>query len=470
MFKKNLSPDFQGEADIAPVPEAPPISAEDLGQEFNPSTPPKNNLMLFISIGIAIVIALIGGVVFASYQGYLDISFLPSKKNKIVDETLVAMQTVKQAKYNVGISSKIEPWDGIHTPIEEIDDNVNGLAIGASSVMDAVIDMQIQLSVESYFDGTADLEAMNGYITLNGIYGDSTMQWGLEIELRKVGPDIYGKVSDYPELVAIFVPQLEELKGKWIKLTTADKYGEYLDMAYEYSNMVAETNPVTNYDLAFETGFLKLGKKLDSEVVDGQPTMHYEVVIDMNKFESMYIKMLAEVTKLQENVSMEGLENFNLEESLTPEMRSSLDAIVDNLMIEVWISETDNVIRQAKATMITVLPEAQRTDEIGQARIEVLVNLSNINETIDVSEPQSAMTIDELMQIFSPEVDKTDTDEDGLSDKDEEKYGTDINNKDTDGDGYEDGSEVENGYNPAGEGILPMPIELDTTSIFDVLE
>jgi len=48
-----------------------------------------------------------------------------------------------------------------------------------------------------------------------------------------------------------------------------------------------------------------------------------------------------------------------------------------------------------------------------------------------------------------------DSDGDGLSDWDEENiFYTDVNNPDTDGDGYSDGQEVENGYNPLGEGKL----------------
>jgi len=47
-----------------------------------------------------------------------------------------------------------------------------------------------------------------------------------------------------------------------------------------------------------------------------------------------------------------------------------------------------------------------------------------------------------------------DSDNDGLSDEDEIKYGTDINNPDTDNDGYKDGDEVKDGYNPLGVGKL----------------
>lgn len=54
---------------------------------------------------------------------------------------------------------------------------------------------------------------------------------------------------------------------------------------------------------------------------------------------------------------------------------------------------------------------------------------------------------------------KPDTDGDGLGDREEVKvYDTDPKETDTDGDGYLDGAEVENGYNPNGEGkLLQIP-------------
>ncbi len=46
-----------------------------------------------------------------------------------------------------------------------------------------------------------------------------------------------------------------------------------------------------------------------------------------------------------------------------------------------------------------------------------------------------------------------DADQDGLSDQEEEKYGTNPQKADTDGDGYSDKSEIESGYNP----LKPAP-------------
>lgn len=47
-----------------------------------------------------------------------------------------------------------------------------------------------------------------------------------------------------------------------------------------------------------------------------------------------------------------------------------------------------------------------------------------------------------------PNIASLDSDQDGLSDEEEEKYGTDPNNPDTDGDGYTDGQEVDSGFGP----------------------
>lgn len=49
---------------------------------------------------------------------------------------------------------------------------------------------------------------------------------------------------------------------------------------------------------------------------------------------------------------------------------------------------------------------------------------------------------------------EVDSDNDGLTDAEEELYGTDPTNPDTDNDGYSDGEEVLAGYNPNGEGTL----------------
>ena len=47
-----------------------------------------------------------------------------------------------------------------------------------------------------------------------------------------------------------------------------------------------------------------------------------------------------------------------------------------------------------------------------------------------------------------------DDDGDGLANQEEEKFNTDPQDPDTDGDGYPDKKEIQEGYNPTGEGKL----------------
>jgi hypothetical protein len=104
---------------------------------------------------------------------------------------------------------------------------------------------------------------------------------------------------------------------------------------------------------------------------------------------------------------------------------------------------------------------------------------SSTQEVEEVKEVQEVQEVDEVEEEpeKEPTTSKTDTDKDGLTDLEEEEYGTspraadtdsdglfdleeirtwetDPLNPDTDGDGYLDGEEVSGGYNPNGEGEL----------------
>lgn len=68
------------------------------------------------------------------------------------------------------------------------------------------------------------------------------------------------------------------------------------------------------------------------------------------------------------------------------------------------------------------------------------INATNTNANTNANANANANTIINSALL--------DTDNDGLTDEQEEIYGTDRINPDTDGDGYLDGEEVENGFNP----------------------
>lgn len=89
-------------------------------------------------------------------------------------------------------------------------------------------------------------------------------------------------------------------------------------------------------------------------------------------------------------------------------------------------------------------PEAASAESEALSTPEETASSTGTTETQSTEEDSAA----------NPQDISRDTDGDGLTDADEERYGTDAKNPDTDGDGYLDGAEVQNGYNPLGEGKL----------------
>jgi len=64
--------------------------------------------------------------------------------------------------------------------------------------------------------------------------------------------------------------------------------------------------------------------------------------------------------------------------------------------------------------------------------------------------------VDDLLVAQAADETQKDVDQDGLTDSEEQTYGSDPQNPDSDGDGYLDGAEVSSGYNPVGSGLLPQ--------------
>lgn len=113
--------------------------------------------------------------------------------------------------------------------------------------------------------------------------------------------------------------------------------------------------------------------------------------------------------------------------------------------VEEEVSPYDDVIAPASTTtpaltspVATSTPLQEPSEVIAATDIDN-DGLSDVDEVRDGSDPRDA-----------------DSDDDGLTDAQEVlEYGTSPTNPDSDGDTYSDGTEVKNGYNPKGAGLLP---------------
>ncbi|MDO9399751.1 MAG: hypothetical protein Q7T79_03660 [bacterium] len=87
----------------------------------------------------------------------------------------------------------------------------------------------------------------------------------------------------------------------------------------------------------------------------------------------------------------------------------------------------------------------------------IATNTDMIIESTTIVDSDQDGLIDEEERLLGTDPNSSDSDNDGLSDREEVKtYSTNPLNADTDSDGYQDGAEVKNGYNPKGSGKLEV--------------
>lgn len=131
-----------------------------------------------------------------------------------------------------------------------------------------------------------------------------------------------------------------------------------------------------------------------------------------------------------------------------------------------------NTLDDKNKEKVDQIEQNNEDDEDGKIKIEEGVREDEINkeettkdeETTKEKKPVKNKIIldsdydgllDSEEKILGTDINKPDTDNDGLFDPDEVRtYKTDPLNPDTDGDGFSDGTEVKAGYNPLGSGYL----------------
>ena len=131
----------------------------------------------------------------------------------------------------------------------------------------------------------------------------------------------------------------------------------------------------------------------------------------------------------------------------------------------VFSNEIDTLFPSTSATVVNSLkddvwfPEDGRTGltsgNQGQSQEEYEPTEEDFNILLEIMDSDDDGLTDAEEKRLKTNPYNIDSDNDGLFDREEVRiYKTDPNDYDTDQDGYSDGSEVQNGYNPKGEGKL----------------
>ncbi len=422
------------------------------------------------------------------------------RKNLIIYAAIVI---VVGAGIAIVASGRVPFTDTIFTVpfLEKSPDKVIAATMENMAALDSVkTEMLANIIVESVSETTTTVtEPVNTKITYrastdltnNNMDGSASISFGysgfdvdLGLDIKTVDEVTYLRIPSIPSIPGLdeFI-DLSQFQNVWFRfdstevidglddvISTGDLFGLLFGLGEGVENVnsmmpseeEAEELSKQVQALVYGSDILVVDKRLPDEEINGIKTYHYTYHIDKDELKSLMVELM-DLT----NNSMTSDVNEDSFLELIPsevDLEETVDMALQDLgeiSGEIWVGKKDMYTYQL--TMALALDYA----EVYSGRVSVAVKSSEFNQPVSVEAPADSENIVEyIMSMFDinsmmptdPDDDYTDyitdTDEDDLADYWEELFGTDPDDSDTDGDGYLDGEEVENGYNPNGEGEM----------------
>lgn len=288
-------------------------------------------------------------------------------------------------------------------------------------------------------------------------------------EVRFFGKDkLYANLTDIP---ADFFGGLDLslLEEKWIEFELKDFIkNEASDTESTKDNSKNPPEIMFKLETIKESlpSLIKLMAQTADEKVDDVEAYHYEVLFDSEKIARLYFDLVTEnknFTELQKNSLKEKAGTLGLTKGDIWVGKKDLLIYKINLVINQknGVSKTELSLKIKNHDMPVVIETPSEAKTLKELMSDILASILSGGNTETISTGDANMTLDLLTSTSTSatvqEITPEDLDGDLLNNVDEEAvWHTDPNNPDTDGDGYLDGYEVKNGFNPNGEGKLPV--------------
>lgn len=429
----------------------------------------------FLIIGLSIVaVALIGaGGVWGYFQYY-------AKSPEIqVLESLAQLDSAKSISYdaNILLSGESNP------------EKLLSSALGSDSTSSTPKMYTLNLGLS----GGSDLNDEKSPA--------SNLDFSLSLKRNEeIQPEVKFQIIDKENIFYFRLPALPqiasasdygEFANKWIEFDYSKISEEFGSLVEELKKKVTSTEPSEQESkvvmdsikkLTFLNPPLQVTKTFPDEIINGVKARHYGYTLNPQNIQLI----------LQELVKNESITGIHKKDS--DDVNFFLEKI-DNFSGEIWFGKED---LHAYKNFISF--DIKDQEEFQKGKFAMTANLKNFNAPLNIQKPSESISFEEVMNKFmeiqmqkamEKEMEKlnaeenafimtststelgipatnefgikplrttnndweTDSDKDGLSDKEETLiWKTNPNNPDTDADSYLDGAEVKSGYDPLQKG------------------
>ncbi|MFA6466722.1 MAG: EB domain-containing protein [Patescibacteria group bacterium] len=297
------------------------------------------------------------------------------------------------------------------------------------------------------------------------------VNFDIKLKTKKIDDKLYLfiDVGDIKDLLGGLVP-VPDFGDTWLATDIKNSYNISLDKAKEtkvntkFNEFLDKLITERVFDIKDlkkdQNGFRKIQLNVKANKIDN-------FILSTINYGADIYEIVSEVDEVDKdsltykNYREENIKNFEKMKTDKPAEWEKMKTALVSIDFMILLDEDTKIIHGLELYLNNVVFDSAGVSTTVLGNIKYLIKPI---EAYQIIKPTNVKEIGDWQEIFTPTLvepnetsyfsDDVDSDQDGLSDLAESLYGTQIDNSDSDGDGYLDGQEVDNGYNPMGEGSL----------------
>lgn len=400
------------------TPSSPGIQTPPPGSFSYPSQPKRR--WLWISLPVAVIVIL-GGSYLAHSMGFIALPFLTPSSSQLFDKMIDSMGSIKNAQYAFSMNLTAEPREsanssfGIPTALAvqfiDVDEPEDiPLTLDSGTTLDSSVmedyseylfqmlppDVSIQGNIGLYFEQSENIQDSRGFITISGQYAGGDATYEVDLELRKIGPGMYGVVNKMP---TIFFLDFSPIKGKWVELNSPTNTTIYENDDFTSAEETFDTKQLKKLvEIMLKEKLLTVDKTLGTEKIEGHRSREYEVSYHLDRLQIVYQQMA-------KYARSENLDATMWESAATqigdPAFTEWVNTFYGQQKMRVWVDESEGFLRKIETTSIMIPPDSVEKMAGKQLSATMSMTLKNINQAVEIDTPAETMTLEEAGEAIS---------------------------------------------------------------------
>lgn len=375
--------------------------------------PVKKSKKIWWIIGgsVAVLGLLAGGGYWAYAHGFITIPGVSPKPSTLFATMVSKMDSVENAKYGLSVSVVTQNRHAGATPTFPSVANINtsdstsgisgaaGALLGMADPSTIITALPSDISLQAGMSIQAEIQKpvkdADGEFQLTGSYSAGDSSYALDVDLRKIGANLYGILNKVPSLPYF---DLSSIKGSWVVLTPED-FGTTADLMWSTTDPREGMKQLKNAaTTALSHNVLTVDKTLPEATVNGARVTQYTVVIHPDQIVPTYQDLRDAQAKKNANTSA-----------------------YDDIITELKKTETQNILSQlAKASQITISVDKAKgflqkldwkitlvpPDDIEKLKtkefvVDIALTLDQINSQVNIVAPTKTINYDEATRLVT---------------------------------------------------------------------